>query len=301
MISKIFNFLKKPSKICLLLIFVISCACLVLTTVLVFKIDNSVVPLTGYSVGGLLMGYFVTIIVVDVLKNKEKIRKRIVQTKIGYLLLENYSFRTIFFSLCSLNINLGFILLNLLGAIWYTSVWYSSLVGYYSLLIIFRAGIVFLARKINKKHLMNPRARRLSQLHVYLGSGIFLFFLEIAMIISVTQMVTSNESNPTNIVMAITTALYAFYKMTLSIYNLVKAKRFNNPIIQSLRNLNFADACMSMVSLTVVLISTFGTQEDNFLKWGAGFAACATVIACALVVIIRTCIKLKEEQNGREQ
>lgn len=90
--------------------------------------------------------------------------------------------------------------------------------------------------------------------------------------------------------MAITNAAYTFYKMTMAIYNLIKARKFNDPTVQALRNINFADACMALVSLTVILLSTFGEPDADsgliILKALVGFAACAVIIAMAIRMVV---------------
>lgn len=89
-------------------------------------------------------------------------------------------------------------------------------------------------------------------------------------------------------IMTIANATYTFYKMTMAIWHLFKAKTFNDPIVQALRNLNFADACMSMVSLTVIMLATFGGVNNlMIIKGCTGFAACVTIIITAVLMIVK--------------
>ncbi|MDE7330497.1 MAG: hypothetical protein K2N30_05390, partial [Clostridia bacterium] len=86
--------------------------------------------------------------------------------------------------------------------------------------------------------------------------------------------------------------------------NLVKAHKSSNPVTQALRNLNFADACMSVVSLTVLMISTFdgasASAEMNYVKSTVGFAACVAVIAIAVIMIVKASKKLKSGEFANE-
>ncbi|MDE6274686.1 MAG: hypothetical protein K2L87_06535, partial [Clostridiales bacterium] len=87
--------------------------------------------------------------------------------------------------------------------------------------------------------------------------------LEFAMAGAVTQMMLSERPAQGGEIMAISTAAYTFYKIIMATYNLIKARKLSNPVTQSLRNLNFADACMSVVSLTVLMISTFDSEDTT--------------------------------------
>ncbi len=89
--------------------------------------------------------------------------------------------------------------------------------------------------------------------------------------------------------------------MGMAIYNLFKARKFDNPIVQALRNLNLADACMAVVSLTVLMISTFddGTSGDSmlYIKSAVGFVACAVIIIMAVAMIVSASKKLKNRSQ----
>lgn len=63
---------------------------------------------------------------------------------------------------------------------------------------------------------------------------------------AVTETVLSRRAADFDEITAIANAAYTFYKMTMAIVNLVRAKRFSDPVVQALRNVNFADACMAI-------------------------------------------------------
>lgn len=229
-------------------------------------------------------------------KHIEKIKTRIKSTRYGKKFLEEYGFKTAVLAVCSLIINLVFAVMNGVSGIRYSSLWYGSLAAYYIMLIAFRGGVI--AVDLNRKRRLTDEGAYLrSQYKIRLGSGAFLVIVQIAMCVSVTQMVLSQRPQSGGQIMAISTAAYTFYKATMAIINIVKAGRRGNPVAQALRELNFADACMSMVSLTVLLITVFdeGEGDEMFLmKALVGFFACALVLAAATFMIVSS---VKERCN----
>lgn len=235
-----------------------------------------------------------------------KIKTQIKRNRYGKLFLEQYGFKTTVLAVCSVVINIGFAAVNLVSAIKYASVWYGSLAGYYGALILFRSIVISVNLACGKKYSGDKSRLGLSKLKIFLVSGAVLVILEIAMCVAVTQMIISERPAKSGTIMAITTAVYAFYKITMATVNLSKARKHGDLAVQALRNLNFAAACMSMVSLTVLLLSTFGEADEKAflvaIKAGVGFAACATVLGIASYMIIMSVSKLKKEkENGQEQ
>lgn len=95
-------------------------------------------------------------------------------------------------------------------------------------------------------------------------------------------MITTNTPTEKSMVMAIASAAYAFYKITVAIINLVKAKKSNNKIIQTIRNIGLVDAFTSMLVLEVCMIPTFGTMDyDMLILVGA-----SSVVVFLLTIII---------------
>lgn len=90
----------------------------------------------------------------------------------------------------------------------------------------------------------------------------------------------------------------------MAIYNLLKARRFNDPVVQALRNVNFADACMSVASLTVAMLSTFGDFGGaRIFEAVVGFAACAAIMVMAIRMIVLGAVfmkRMRKHTNERQ-
>ena len=230
-----------------------------------------------------------------------KLTEKVKNTRFGKMFLEQYSFKTLVVALISLIFSIVFAVFNGVFGVLEKSVWYGALAAYYVTLIIFRVGVITADRLCRRRGVGLLTA----QTKIYLASGAFLVITEIAMAAAVTQMIIYGTPVARGEIMAIATAAYAFTKISLAIFNLVKAKKYADPVSRSLRCLSFADACMSMVSLTVVLLATFGQEQEAetmmYLKATAGFAACAAVLALATCMIITAVKKLKASNQPNNE
>lgn len=219
-----------------------------------------------------------------------------------------YDRKTTFFAIVSLCLTVAFAVMNAVIAIRDRTLWHGAVAIYYVLLIAFRAATI-VAVRIGKRRFRDDGAAYANwQNKIYLGCGAFLALIEIATCVAVTEMVLHGKPVRNGQIFAIANAAYTFYKITMAIVNLVKAKKYSDPAMQALRNLNFADACTSMVSLTVLMLSTFSEEENGTffiaMKACVGFAACAAILAVATVMIIRGAKNLQnprtDGQNRRD-
>lgn len=216
-----------------------------------------------------------------------------------------YGLRTTVFAFLSLCVNLAFTVMNCIISIKEHSLWYGALTGYYFLLILFRVATILSARSIKYKYADgNETEYQRAQNKIYLGCGTFLVLVEIVMCLAVTQMTLYGKPVRGGTIYAIATAAYTFFKITMAVWNLFKAKKYADPAVRALRNLNFADACMSMTSLTVLMLSVFQEHDDPeftiAIKACVGFAACAAVLAVAICMIIKAVKKLRKKTNNIE-
>lgn len=255
-----------------------------------------------YGISAVAVGYAVYTIAIAIPGMKNRIREKLRTNRFMANVLEDYNFKTKVFALLSFGLTVAFATMNLVSAIRYRLIWYGAIAAYYFVLMMFRGGVLLANQRSSKRFAEDPLGCERGRWRMYLASGCFLTVLEIAMIGAITQMMLSERPVQSGEIMAIATAAYTFYKIVAAVYNLVKSRGIGNPVTQSLRNLSFADACMSVVSLTVLMISTFDTGEESqsmqYMKYIVGFAVCAAIIALAAVMIIRADRKLKTLKGG---
>lgn len=295
--DKLKNTLKRPRGLFLALVYVLTVLFAVAAIALALNNKSGVIEIlsyVSYAFAAIFLGYSVYTVIIYAKTAKVSIKGLIEKNALLSAITKNYGVKTLVFSTFSFAFTVAFASINVYGAIKYRLVWYASVAGYYFVLLLLRGGIIISAKKLNDRYDENSLSQKIGEWRVHLISGVALIILELSMAVAVTQMLLSNSPVQKSETMAIATAAYTFYKMTMTVYNLVKAKRYKAPIIQSLRCVNFADACLSMVSLTVLMLSTFGGIQDLLvLKAIVGFAACAAVIAVAVFIIVDSAKNLK--------
>lgn len=309
--EKLKNWIKRPHGWGLVLFYLFTVAvivCSILFSIIGEGKSYSFVGYILYVFAAIALGYTVYTLVIYVPRIKDKIKEKLKKHSFTAKILGNYNYKTALFSLISFGTTVALVLMNLVSLIRYRMLWYGIIAGYYFVLVLFRGGVLFANRKCAKKYEDDEKAYEKSQWQIYLAGGAFLILLEFAMVAAITEMMISRRPTQSGMIMAISNAAYTFYKVGAAIHNLVKARKLSNPVTQALRNLNFADVCMSIVSLTVLMISTFDgenpTEAMLQVKSAVGLAVCAIIIGLATFMIIRASKQLntfKENVTNGEQ
>lgn len=215
-------------------------------------------------------------------------------------LISQYGFRTIILSVGSLAVSTAYALFNGIIALLELSLWYGALAAYYILLASMRGGIIFHHNRNRKRgHAaeLSPSPeddaaaetdRKIRAVKTYRACGAVLVFLPLCLSGAVTQMVLSQRTYNYTGVMLYVAAGYTFYKIVMSIVNLVKAHRADDPTVRAVRNINFADALVSVLALQTAMVRAF-TGGTNLRPLNAvfGFAVCALTVVLGITMVIK--------------
>lgn len=89
--------------------------------------------------------------------------------------------------------------------------------------------------------------------------------------------------------MVITTAFFAFYKLSSSFISIAKDRKHTRPIDSSIRMLALAQAIFAIFSLQASMFHTFGTGEswEHLLNRITGSTVCLLVAAIGIYMIRR--------------
>lgn len=216
-----------------------------------------------------------------------------------------YEARTLLFAACSFVINVGYVVLNIVMAALMSSIWYAALAAYYFALGALRYAVLFGTRKA-KKNAQTERGLAAEKLRIYRNCGIALLIIEGVFMFAVAQFVLSgggsiaelaaqNMRTYTMITM-ISSAAFTFYKMTLSIVNLVKVQKMTDPELWALRNINLAAALVSLLALQTTMtlfLSQPLTREMSVFNGIVGLVVVLIVAGLGIVMIIRANKKKK--------
>ncbi len=301
--KKIIEIFKAPRLLTLCIVWGVTLLAVAGALVCVFVEYTGALSYAVYAVAACSLGYTVYTLVRYIPTIKERVKEKLKSKKFTRNMTENYSFRTLVFAVCSFAVNLGFVAFNTVFSILTENAWYASLAGYYFLLSLLRGG-VFWADGRAKASTETAEEYRLKQLKNYRLCGVALFALDMAMAVAVTFMVLDQKPTKYTDITAIVFAVYSFYKISLAIWNIFKAKKTNDPRIQSFRNIGLVDAAISLLSLQVTLVSTFSAEGESMLAMNAATGACVCLLTMGLgiLMIVRATKRIKEEkENGRKE
>ena len=182
---------------------------------------------------------------------------------------------------------------------YHSTFWFYSLGGYYICLGVMRFFLLLHTRKYN------PGERMQTELKKYRVCGWVFLLMNLALSLIVFFMVYWNRTFEHHMITAIAMAAYTFTAFTVAIVNVVKYKKYNSPVFSASKAISFAAACVSMLTLTSTLLTTFsdgtmGVIEQKLMLGSVGFAVSGVVVTMAIRMIVKGTKKLKTEvQNGK--
>lgn len=301
--------LKAPSKRILVLNYIITVLSAVgaLLTLLV-SMDNVAWDILSYALYGLAaisLSYTVYTIVIFAPKMKKSVMDGLGRYEFTRALTENYGFRTVFFAIGTFSMNILFGMYNGALGILGKSIWFGALAAYYVLLAFLRGGILMYHNR-KRTGRSSESENRFRQIKIYRNGGILLLLLNMALSSAMAQMIFNDEGfhYPGWTIYAF--AAYAFYKISMAIYNLFKAKKQDDLTVQSIRNINLMDATVSILALQTALLHTFATEGLDISLYNTLTASAVTVVGWGLaismiVVASRKKKELQTEKTGHEQ
>ena len=91
-------------------------------------------------------------------------------------------------------------------------------------------------------------------------------------------------------------AAYAFYKIIMALYNLVKARKQSDFKIRAVRNINFAYAAVSVLALQTAMFQAFSPEADvSLYNAVTGGAVCLLIVALGAFMFVQATIALKNQ------
>lgn len=192
--------------------------------------------------------------------------------RIANTLITDTRLRTVLVTIPGMGLNLVYAIFN--GVIGFVnlSAWYVSLAAYYLLLCVMRFLAVAYAGRVyqvnvpwRKRNPENEDSLEARSRKVYRNCGILFSVMSIALGGAVIMLVSGEggKSYPGLLIYAVAT--YTFYKLGMAIRNLVKVRKENSLLLVTLRNISYADALVSLLSLQTALFAAFGQDSGELV------------------------------------
>lgn len=85
-------------------------------------------------------------------------------------------------------------------------------------------------------------------------------------------------------------AMFAFYSMGVAVRNLVRSRRFENPVMWATKALDLSTALVSVLSLQTAMFASFGEGREGLrtvMNGATGLVVCGGIAAIAVVMVVR--------------
>lgn len=181
----------------------------------------------------------------------------------------------------SLFLNTIYAIFKLVSGISFKSLWFISFAIYYFILVVMRANIS--KEELRKNTTLKQEYEKCRQI------GITLLFINVFLTIVILIIVNQKIMIPYNMVIAISVAVYTFYLMISSVVNLIKYRKYKSPLMSSAKVINIVTSLVSMLSLEVTMLSTFGPEQLEFneimiMATGSGIGIIVIIISLYMII-----------------
>lgn len=271
MINKIFN-LKNKYIVLSILNIIIS-----LFYLIYFNKFGSILSYVLY----LTMTYSLIVICVKAYKIVKKKLDIIIDSNMYLKKYKNdYKLRYIFTLVISFIFNIIYVLFKLILGIYYKSIWFISS-SLYNLLLVYLKGNII-------KYELKDNTSIKKEYKIYRNNAVILLLTNVLLTMIILIIVNEKIMNIYPSWIAITFAVYTFYLIFISIYNLIKYKKYNNPLIIFSKVINVINSLISLISLEIILIPTFGNNLNYYkimiMSTGGGIAIIIFIISLYMII-----------------
>ncbi len=300
-LKKIGRWLKNPHGIFLLLLYGITIIFVAgsISLAMLGDLENplAAVVYVVYAIATIALGYSVYTAILLILKIKQKAVKRLRKRKFTGRLLDG-TIRLLVFTVGSLATGMAYTVFNGVIGIIELSIWHGALSGYYLLLTLMRGGILLYHRPKSKGKTTSEYDAKKRALKIYRICGGILFVLPVCLPFAILQMAMEKNSFQYGGMMIYVSALYAFYKITISIVHIFKARKNDDMTVRAIRCINFADVLISALALQTEILKGFSSEENvGYINALTGGVACAFTAALGIFMFVNASIKLKGMQK----
>jgi hypothetical protein len=252
----------------------------------------AIVAYTLFGIAGTSLAYSVYLIIPLFPKMKNGMIEWMEKREFTHLLLRNFGFRTVVFSVGSFLMSLLFSAFNAYMGIANRSIWYGALAAFYIALALIRGGVLTYHRSRMGKRESDEYVKA----KVYRNSGIITLILNIALSSAIAQMIFSGAHFSYMGWTVFAYAAYAFYKITMSIISFIKAHKQTDLTVRAIRNINLVDALVSILALQTALLTMFSEGDINISLFNrlTGVAVSVLSVGIGIYMIVSANKKMKE-------
>ncbi len=212
--------------------------------------------------------------------------------KYSNLYLNDIEFRATISLFSGFLINTFYAVYRCFTGIYNKSIWFIAIGVYYFIFGIIRYILIKRMRTSNKMEF--GMTKELFSIKTYRLCGILMFILNITMAGMIIQMIMENRVIKNyNGEQIYYFALYTFYSVIVSIYNVVKFRKDKNLILSASKNLTFVGALMSMFTLQTAMLLTYDNGQVDIKEMNI----LTGTIIILFTVLLSTFMIIKARKN----
>lgn len=223
-------------------------------------------------------------------------KKRVMDNPLGNRFMTDRTFKTVVSLYSSLTVNLLYSAFKLVSGIYYSSLHWISVAGCYITLSVIRFHILRYMRSTDSGRDMISEYKKCRL------CGVLMLVLNFALSVVVLYMTIGDDVEVYPQVLAIASAAYTFYRVTVSVIDIAKYRRRERPVIMTSRAIRLAAALISMLSLEATMLATFGNSESfrRLMTAIAGAGVCLIITVMSVYIIVtsdKAVRKLRADDN----
>ncbi len=204
--------------------------------------------------------------------------------------ITDYLFRFQVSLYLSFGVNLVYATFKLIVGLFFSSHWWVSIAAYYMVLAVARLLLVrYVHSHTHNRNLKDEFIR-------YRMCGFMLFIINIAFMGIVMQMIWQDKGYHYPGFLIYFVAAYTFYCITISIFNLIRYRKLENPVLTAAKAISLVNALSSLIALETALFSQFGknAQFKELMIETTGFIVCIFIFILAFFMVLKGNIMLKK-------
>ena len=131
---------------------------------------------------------------------------------------------------------------------------------------------------------------------IYIASFVILLIISLALVAPGVFLIRNQKIVKADLIISILMAVYAFYSVSISIYNLVKANKTDNLLNKQLTLVSFVNAIVSLIVLQNTLINVNSGMDDEMKTLSS--VTTFMFIAILIFITVFSFVKnMKKEQS----
>lgn len=250
--------------------------------------SESIYSIISYA----LSFYALTVLCIKIPSIIKVIKKFKSENKYYLKYKENVNLRINISLYASLVLNISYSVFQLCLGLYHNSFWFYSMAVYYILLSLVRFYLV------NYTKQYKPGDKVLLEYKKYNFCGWIMLLMNTAVTVIIFFIIHFDRTFYHHQITTIALAAYTFLTFSLSIYNFVKYRKYNSPVYSAAKTINLICACVSMMTLTTTMLTTFGSNDvlefKKVLLGIVGGLVSVFILATSIQIIVYTRKKIKE-------